>query len=372
VTQPYDFHDDNEDYLGAGSSSYDTPQAPSTNSLPRILIFMIGTLLLFWYGGLKNCSFSTLQTITQQRYAGPSNMRFAKAVTLATPSGTFSEEMETQNTNYLHLEKIYPTSFSLETVPATNLSGIPRNQIEEIRRQATQSIKQAFDIGYVPFKPVFDGIQDGRPWWGLEGITIYGPGAHAIQGDSYRSNSILNPLALIWPNVWDVTFPTNKMIDFGATIKNGKVDLAFPYLPTPKNIIVDPAKHNISMHIDTSAYPEKIKPYIHMLMTGQVLVQFEGVNARDLGYPFIAFDGAQSSNITKEKPDILAARDNEYYHTGSSCGYEGGCNNLSPKVDALSDYLITQLPAKAQFKLWHNKPGSFSDKAEITYTIYFD
>lgn len=103
------------------------------------------------------------------------------------------------------------------------------------------------------------------------------------------------------------------------------------------------------------------------------MINFSGINARDMGYPFVLFNSKQSTNIKKlEIKSPLGIKTIEFYHVGRSCGVSGGCNNLSPFQGTFGNYFIDKLPARAEFKLWHQKPAKFGDPADITYKIFFE
>ena len=131
----------------------------------------------------------------------------------------------------------------------------------------------------------------------------------------------------------------------------------------------------MQIHIDVTHYMAAQLPYVKSMLRSWVAeptVDFEAVNARDMGYPFIHFDSEQSLNITKDFAGPNLMETVEFYHVGGSCGYPGGCNNLSPKQEGLGGYTIKKLPAVAVFKLWHAKPAQAGNPADITYRIYFE
>ncbi len=91
-------------------------------------------------------------------------------------------------------------------------------------------------------------------------------------------------------------------------------------------------------------------------------------NARDLGYNFIQVDGRISRGLSR--PGCTAIGIPQFIHCGGSCGYPGGCNNMSPAVRELDDYKLTALPAQMIIYLWRQKPGS-NTPADFTIVMNF-
>jgi len=78
-------------------------------------------------------------------------------------------------------------------------------------------------------------------------------------------------------------------------------------------------------------------------------------NARDFGFPFMYLDPKNSLNLVPWKsPDALEIP--QMIHCGGSCGYPGGCNNMSPHRVELDNNRLTRLPARAYLRLWRERP----------------
>lgn len=89
-------------------------------------------------------------------------------------------------------------------------------------------------------------------------------------------------------------------------------------------------------------------------------------NARDFGLPFLAVDVTRSQAIRPVAPGVVKIP--QYIHRGNSCGYAGGCNNMSPKSDAM-DIDVERLPARIVIKLWRQEPTASSDPPNVWWTI---
>ena len=58
----------------------------------------------------------------------------------------------------------------------------------------------------------------------------------------------------------------------------------------------------------------------------------------------------------------------QFIHTGSSCGYPGACQNMSPGQEELV-FRIDSLPAVIHMKLWRKKPGGPGEKEDLLVEI---
>lgn len=66
----------------------------------------------------------------------------------------------------------------------------------------------------------------------------------------------------------------------------------------------------------------------------------------------------------------LDAYDNpQFIHKGGSCGYPGGCNNMSPQTPPIDGISLDDLPAKIVVWLWRTRPDSVEVKPDFKYTI---
>ena len=91
-------------------------------------------------------------------------------------------------------------------------------------------------------------------------------------------------------------------------------------------------------------------------------------NARDLGYAYLYVDPKKSQNITWMGTNGKAARLGQFIHRGGSCGYPGGCNNMSPYIQEL-EMKVKSLSARAYIKLWRRSPKDVNAVADMTFII---
>lgn len=94
-------------------------------------------------------------------------------------------------------------------------------------------------------------------------------------------------------------------------------------------------------------------------------------NARDFNLRYIYVSYRDSLNIFKENEPAGAYANPQYIHQGGSCGYPGGCNNMSPATPPIDKIRISGWPVKVVIRLWENNPGSVSTPADMEYVMHF-
>jgi hypothetical protein len=139
------------------------------------------------------------------------------------------------------------------------------------------------------------------------------------------------------------------------------------YYPYPTRLSWNSAEssarveYNVSDHFDFTANHAYDPEYRRQL-------QFVLYNARDLGFRYFALDPARSKGIVLKLDSDKPRSAHQYIHRGPSCGYPGGCNNMSPIAkDFLFD--VPAAPARAVVKLWKDKPEDIKVPADMTFTI---
>jgi hypothetical protein len=95
-------------------------------------------------------------------------------------------------------------------------------------------------------------------------------------------------------------------------------------------------------------------------------------NARDLNLEYVFVSYRDSRNIAKPDPPTTAYRNPQYLHRGNSCGYPGGCNNISPQTPEIDGIRITGFPAEVVIWFWQDDPGSTEKPPDMVFVIRFD
>ena len=74
----------------------------------------------------------------------------------------------------------------------------------------------------------------------------------------------------------------------------------------------------------------------------------------------------------KRPPSKMTGYHNpQYLHRGGSCGYPGGCNNISPRTPPIDNIQITAWPARVAIWFWRDDPGSELEAPDMVFVIEF-
>jgi len=220
---------------------------------------------------------------------------------------------------------------------------------------------------YVPNPAVFSQVVDGKPWWGMQGTFIWGVGKRSIEGLSEESRFVLNPLLLVGanPNCVNLWKPDQiTPIDMS--------DPTFPYCWLPKSLRWYPDQSLVQVVYDVTEFNQRLEIRKDKLIAAPSDVNRFGLiayNARDFGFDYLYLNTAKSINVTQDKPVSKAVQIQQMIHCGGSCGYPGGCNNMSPAMPDIDYFRFSALPARAHIDLWKQKPNSVNDKPDLIYYL---
>jgi hypothetical protein len=258
----------------------------------------------------------------------------------------------------------------VQFVSHQEFNGLTKDQILSKRNEEIVKLAEILEVtDYVANSDVFSQIQSDKPWWGLHGLMYYGPGPLSTTGPSIRSGSILNPLILIWPSFFETALVSANA--WKEPKLNSPEVLALKLYPEVSDIVLDASHHRIEVTYQVSHFKTYLESYLKGKLP-EIPLDFEGVNARDLGYPYVLLEPHGSKGIFKTVPSGAPfTESNAFYHVGNSCGFNGGCNNLSPKIPALSDWSLHTLPAQAAFKLWKSEPANITMDADVEVLLKF-
>jgi hypothetical protein len=249
--------------------------------------------------------------------------------------------------------------------PLYELDYLTKAQVYSLRTGAVNEHPEFAPRIYKPSEDVFGEILDGRPWWGILGLSYFGPGQMSIEGPSLQSHYITNPYLLVGLDE-----------GYAHIVMNNRVAPEAVY-PRPTKLLWSRDGTWAKATFDISGLKEQQSRlgfpngYTHGL-------EFVAYNARDLGYNWLYIDYGKSANIDmmsrhslfgflfgrKDAPVLIK----EFIHRGDSCGFQGGCNNVSPYQPEF-EFRYYGLPAKIHLKLWRNKPASPQDPADMTYIV---
>lgn len=253
-------------------------------------------------------------------------------------------------------EKLFENLEKIKVNPPSEYDNLTKEEIFNLRKKYVNSSRFASKF-YKPNETVFGGIQDKKPWYGLDNTACpFGP--DVADGPTARSVYMNNPSLLLgvinhlgyhYPK--NTPFCQNKLMQF--------IPKSMYYDKDHKMIIaVYKADKSLIRNIQQ---PEYIVP-----------LAFVGLNARDFGYKYayvyekynLYF--TKSDNVSENVYELL-----DYIHIGSSCKLKGGCNNTSPMQPKL-EFSITDLPAGVTFKLWKHTPMYNTQGADIYFKAIFE
>ena len=243
---------------------------------------------------------------------------------------------------------------------------LTKHEIYDIRkRYVERSIFASED--YEPNEEVFGQIVDKKPWYGSSACNILnykGDYHENIEGLSKVSTQVNNPNALVGVILIIRPWADENNEEFCNGEYNKFLPVSLSY-NEKENLIL--AKYRVS-----SKFPQ-YRAYIEGKKYGYPL-KLSGLNARDFGYKYVyAFETNNIKMMHPERPSVIddVRTFEDFIHLGTSCNYAGGCNNISPMQEDLT-FLITDLPAEINLKLWKKSPLNKRLNADFNYKIIFE
>lgn len=249
--------------------------------------------------------------------------------------------------------------------PARDFNFKSRAELFALRMDAIQQHPELLNGAYHLDQATFGQIVDKRPWWGDLGQAYYGPGQNSIKGKSLESRFFLNPYLLVGDRV-SYTLPKDKVTE---------VDLARRAYDTylqPSNLRWWPKGGKAEVTYDISALKSRFCSmfnYTSLELSG--VRGFSLSNARDLGLKYVFIPPSWAYNCSVGVPMKSPMPIPHYIHCGNSCGYPGGCNNLSPATSWLDSFTINKLPARISCMFWKNPPKTGREPPDMTYTLNY-
>ena len=258
-----------------------------------------------------------------------------------------------QNQNRLALGRAgYAGPLRIPISAPTELDFLPKNEVLALRSASATSATELIQGGYEPSIEVFGQIEDHLPWWGFLGYYYFGAGEASIEGLSEESRFILNPYLVVGVDFYH---------DWRST---PEADLRRPGTLLdclPQNLIWHPSERWAEVVYDAGCLDRLNSKQFDLI----------SYNARDLNLNYIYVDYEESFNVTKEEPPEEPYKIPQYLHRGNSCGYPGGCNNMSPPTPAIDGLTVQKYPARLVIRLWEDQPSAASDPSDLIYVIRF-
>lgn len=257
----------------------------------------------------------------------------------------------------LFLSLLINNSYSLDVKinPMIELDFKTKAEIYELRKKHVLQYPQLIKGDYQPSEEVFGGIEDGRPWWGMLGFCYYGNGERSIEGLSVHSRFIVNPYLLVG-------------LDEGWAyrVKDKKLKPKAIY-PRPTKLIWEEHRSWAKVTYDVKRFWKEARKY-GFIRAKEHTFDLIAYNARDLGFSYLYVDTEESKNIVSLNKEDEALFIPFMIHLGGSCGYPGGCNNMSPDAPEFV-IKVKRLPAQAYIKLWRSKPETTRQTPDMVFII---
>ncbi len=263
------------------------------------------------------------------------------------------------------------SSIAIELNPPGDLNFKTKAEVLGRRDKLVEKYASLLQDKYKPSASVFQNIEDSKPWWGMIGAFVWGPGPHSIDGPAEESRFVLNPYLLVGAN------PGTALIWQTDRLKEGDfANTNFPLCWLPKALTFFPGSSVAQVTYAVSQFEEQLKAradklnfrYSRLKLNQFALVAY---NARDFGFQYLYVDIAKSINLVNVNGCSQPVFIKQMLHCGPSSKYPGGCNNMSPPMREIDDFAITSLPARACVYLWKNKPSSVTQKADFTFYLDF-
>ncbi|MDR3612268.1 MAG: hypothetical protein P4L53_01805 [Candidatus Obscuribacterales bacterium] len=251
--------------------------------------------------------------------------------------------------------------------PVENYNFKPKAEIFDQRKKYVEMSPELVPGPYKPNDAVFGAVEDKRPWWGLQGSAVYGAGEKSIEGPAEESRFIANPLLLVGADAASANnFQKNLVTPSDLN------DPDFPYTWKPLSLTWWANRSCARVIYNVSKFNDDLYRFRTKLVKPLIYPAFSLVayNARDFGFNYIWLAPEKSINVENyAKPAAEAVRINQMLHCGGTCGYPGGCNNMSPRNIAIDRIKYSKLPARAYVKLWRAKPTKVTDDADMVFLI---
>ena len=238
----------------------------------------------------------------------------------------------------------------------TEFDFMTKAEVLRLRMEAVRRYPDLLASDYAPSEAVFGQIVDGLPWWGIAGQFYYGPGGQSIEGVSEESRFVLNPYLLVAAEFYG-------MVDRNATPEFLTRSPDFQFYCAPTRLHWQPQARYAEAAYDAGC--------VARLGGGRFdLIVY---NARDMNLNYIYVSYADSRNVATLRADEprAAYAIPQFLHQGGSCGYPGGCNNMSPPTPEIDGIEITGLPARVVAWLWRARPLSVNSPPEMTFVLEF-
>lgn len=333
----------------------DKMNGQSTPSLLGFSIYCVVCVGLFYYLMFNGNNISWWRNFAGQETSRQNN--FVGVQTEPVPvNNPVQEEYVVRNDIYWGA--LYDTT-SLVINSLSEYDGMNKSDIYSMRKRIVDEVGKGLGGDYTPTESLLGAIQDGKPWWGTEGILCKGQGRHASDGASRESSYFNNPFILL-----------NLGLGRVMNGNRGKENCAGLW-PQPYRLTVFPRAKTIRVEYDLSGFMREFEGSAFYNSVNETdWFEFASINARDFGYEYAKAYKTDGIRFAHENNVSNGARLRNYWCLGRSCQISGGCNNICPSNDPFT-FFVTKYPAYALFKLYKN-PTDYSGEPDAYFEIYLN
>jgi hypothetical protein len=235
------------------------------------------------------------------------------------------------------------------------------------RKKYLELTPQLVQGEYKPSSAVFGAMEDKKPWWGMYGRCVWGAGERSIEGPAEESRFISNPLLLVGADPASATAWVKDKIQ-----PSDLEQPDFPLVWKPKKLVYWPDRKMAQVVYEVNDFHKEMIKWRKKLLSPVIYTAFSLVayNARDFGFNWIWLAPDKSINIENyAEPKVEPVQIKQMIHCGGTCGYKGGCNNMSPLTMAIDRIKYAKLPARAYVALWKEKPKNVTDEPDMTFLV---
>jgi hypothetical protein len=240
--------------------------------------------------------------------------------------------------------------------PMIELDFMKKEEVYALRIKYVEQFPELAPNNYKPSDAVFGQIEDGKPWFGILGISYYGAGEKSNAGPSEESRFIANPYLLI-----------GLSDKFLIAIKNSNLKPQ-PIYPHPLTLSWKKDKTYAKVTYNVEEYLHLARQYYGNRKVDKEL-GLTYYNASDFGFNYMFIDPDLCRNVALNSPKDEPIPLVQYIHTGGQGNlHPDGVNNKSPEQKE-SEIEIEDLPLLLVIKLWKEKPLSVTQQADMTFEI---
>ncbi len=247
-------------------------------------------------------------------------------------------------------------------------------EILRLRSEAVFQHPKLLDGKYRPSETVFGQIEDSRPWWGLAGYHFYWKGENSIKGASEESRYVMNPFLLVAAHLFGDSLYTLVYDRWEQSLSSEEASAKdeIPSYSQATKLTWWPQDRRVEVVYDLTAFFQKMYGgNMDLADLSDMRFDLVAYNARDMNLNYLYLSLKTSANAEQQGHSAAPVKIRHFLHKGGSCGYPGGCNNVSPDHPAVQDINILKLPAFLEVFLWEKQPESLNIPPDIMVKLKF-